>query len=187
MEVPTEITETIMLQMPYPDIIKYCQTSRAVQAICGDDSFWRKLYVRDHKPSPDIGKWRQVYEDRRKGVWIVNRVDDGRTQLIGICQYKATAIELTTTEVITNTKDGFPYVEPMETETVKYSPAFLANWATIIDCILYSPPDPTYDKDLTTYYNQIPDLVREELTISNIVGIGMGNGDYLEIENSPLL
>ncbi len=69
MGLPYEVRMYIVVQMPYPDVIRFCATSKAAKIICDDDYFW-KLKVQHDFPNEmkyiveelHQGKWRKLYE-----------------------------------------------------------------------------------------------------------------------------
>nr|QBK92107.1 MAG: F-box domain and ankyrin repeat protein [Pithovirus LCPAC304] len=65
-ELPPEIQLHVVLQMPYPDVLRFCTISRQARKICADEDFWEAKTRRDfgaeyaHPPWPREG-WEADY------------------------------------------------------------------------------------------------------------------------------
>ncbi len=64
-ELPTDIQLHVVLQMPYPDVLRFCATSRAAKTFCDDDKFWKLKIAHDFPENPAEGyegRWRELYK-----------------------------------------------------------------------------------------------------------------------------
>ena len=61
-----ELDELILLQLPYQDIVKTCQTNRGLAKVCQSEHFWYQMLLRDFgdaiKYKPQHENFRQQYQ-----------------------------------------------------------------------------------------------------------------------------
>ena len=66
MDLPYEVQrDFVVVQMPYPDVLRFCATSKAAKRICDDDYFWKLKIAHDFPENPvegHEGRWRELYK-----------------------------------------------------------------------------------------------------------------------------
>ena len=66
MDLPYEIQrDFVAVQMPYPDVLRFCATSKAAKKVCDDDYFWKLKIAHDFPDEPAEGyegRWRELYK-----------------------------------------------------------------------------------------------------------------------------
>ncbi len=75
MDLPYEVRMYIVVQMPYPDVLRFCATSKTAKNVCDDDYFW-KLKVEHDFPNEmkyiveelHQGKWHKKYQKKWKNA-----------------------------------------------------------------------------------------------------------------------
>ncbi len=86
-ELPDEIQLHVVLQMPYPDVLRFCATSRAAKMFCEDDYFWQLKVGRDFPNEVKElhqGKWCKLYEKywEESSEKFVRCATDGHTDCV---------------------------------------------------------------------------------------------------------
>ncbi len=65
MDLPYEIRMYVVVQMPYPDVLRFCATSTEAKKVCNDDYFWKWKITHDFPKKPaegHEGKWNELYK-----------------------------------------------------------------------------------------------------------------------------
>ncbi len=65
MDLPYELRMLVVVQMPYPDVLRFCATSTESKKVCDDDYFW-KLKIAHDFPSERTDEKHRLYE---RGLW----------------------------------------------------------------------------------------------------------------------
>ncbi len=66
MDLPYEVQrDFVVVQMPYPDVLRFCKTSKKARKVCDDDYFWKMKIAHDFPDEPAEGyegRWRELYK-----------------------------------------------------------------------------------------------------------------------------
>ncbi len=65
MDLPYEVRMHVAVQMPYPDVLRFCATSTEAKRVCDNDFFWKWKIAYDFPESPaegHEGRWRELYK-----------------------------------------------------------------------------------------------------------------------------
>lgn len=186
-QLPTETMYNMMLEIGYDDLMAYRNTNTAAADICGDDTFWRDKYQRDFNTplTIKVWGWRQVYEDRRTGGWLIIH-GDWRTipSCLGVYRDRNTAIEKVMSYLRERADRGCIHIGPRDREGFRYSEYFLDN-----DIGIIGRSDPNWEKyqsDITTYYRQLEKFVRDAFLTGDDLGIDCGEAGIHLIKSTLL-
>lgn len=97
-------------------------------------------------------------------VWMaVFRCDyDKVYDVLGICKSRDTAVQLIENQVRQDVSNNLYYIEPKDTESVRYQQAFLEEWEPIL-MAWSEEPDVAHSQDVANYQAQLATRIREEL------------------------
>lgn len=73
-QIPSESLENILLNLPYADVISYCQISQDAYRLCLDNTFWKNKYYRDFgapRAYTTVGDWHLLYESRVGFIYFI--------------------------------------------------------------------------------------------------------------------
>ncbi len=66
MDLPYEVRQYVVVQMPYPDVLRFCATSKESKKVCDDDFFWKLKVAHDFPKKASEGyegMWREKYKE----------------------------------------------------------------------------------------------------------------------------
>ncbi len=64
MDLPYKVRMYVVVQIPYPDVLRFCATSKKAKEVCDDDYFWKLKIERDFpdKAAAPEGRRRETYK-----------------------------------------------------------------------------------------------------------------------------
>jgi len=64
--IPTDIIYNLLLELPYRDLLNYCQSNKQIYKVCSTEYFWENKYYHDFdniEPNANINSWRLKYHN----------------------------------------------------------------------------------------------------------------------------
>lgn len=157
---PPELAYNVLLDLPYNDVVNYCQTSTHARVVCSE-AFWRDKLVHDYG-APIFQRAYSMIQSQRT-VWIAQhtQLSPCRRTVIGTFFSRAGAIA----GVIKYVLDSIGYEDennttlvPSDTIDDRYSVGFRKNYATIL-----ADDNQSYRNNIAAYRRRLPRKIREEL------------------------
>nr|QBK92103.1 MAG: F-box domain and ankyrin repeat protein [Pithovirus LCPAC304] len=69
MDLPYELQREVVVKMPYPDVLRFCTTSKEAKKVYDDDYFWKLKVAHDFPKKDDGEDYGGMWHDMYKTYW----------------------------------------------------------------------------------------------------------------------
>lgn len=184
---PVELHYGTLRNLPYPDMLVYCQSHTVARDICEDNLFWKDKYEHDYRTLPlgPIYGWRQAYEERHHGVWMVTSVWPVGRATVGLYHHRQDAISGTISYVLKLLYDKMIYLLP-DSSSVQYSKQFEESPENVFyDIAERMPLSSELQRDAVIFVSELKRHITDTLTNGTILP-AQDDGTYIHIEQVPV-